>query len=227
MKEKVFITVKNLPKLRNAFAASVTPYLQENNDADLNISVIGEPGVGKSFITTKLSKGVLGQNTTTSAHAVERENMHDLILWSTHTNGTQQIIQYDEASRRFVDEEYHNFVQQEQQKNPTPERKLPGLTFIEHPNLDTEQNSDITVRICFSERQQAAIENVRQKMENSTHHITIHKKALSKIAAMGCQLEIETNSDKIDQEPLEKFFNEYGILPEDTSQYRAEAYGIG
>lgn len=136
--------------------------------------------------------------------------MADLILWSDHTNGKEQIIQYDEASLRFVDQNYHNLVQEERLKSPLPKRSLPGINFIEHPDQETEDASDLVVRMNFSDKQQTAINNIQTKIQSSDDHIIIHKKALAKIASLGCEIEIETKSDRVNEAPLVDFFEEYG-----------------
>ncbi len=210
MKEKAFINAKNLPRLRDAFSKAVGSVADKDNDYALDVSVIGEPGVGKSFITTKLSQGVLGIHMHSISQAVPREEMADLILWSDHTNGKEQIIQYDEASLRFVDEDYHSLVQKERVKSPLPTRHLPGVNFIEHPDQETENASDLIVRMKFSDKQQEAINAINHKIQNSSDHIMIHKKALRNIASLGCEIEIETTSDRIDDTPLVEFFEEYG-----------------
>ena len=210
MKNKAFINAKKLPRLRDAFSKAAQSFSGQSKDDALNVSVIGEPGVGKSFITAKLSQGVLGQKMHSISQAIPREGMADLILWSDHTNGKKQIIQYDEASLRFVDQDYHDLVQEERLKSPLPTRKLPGLTFVEHPDQETEDASDLIVRMTFSEKQQEAISNIQQKIKSSSSHIMIHKKALTKIASLGCEIEIETKGDRIDDAPLVDFFDKYG-----------------
>lgn len=111
MKFQTFISANSLPELAGAFAGSVAPIFQDENDnAEVTVSLIGEPGVGKSFIAASLSKAVIGENVTARVMSVPREGMHDLILWSESNNGQLQNIQYDEASKRFVDDTYHSFV---------------------------------------------------------------------------------------------------------------------
>ncbi len=217
MKGKAFININNLPAMRDSFCAAVSPCLENEDNPDISVAVIGEPGVGKSYITAKLSQGVLGQNIKTKEQVCPRDNMHDLILWSNHKNDTHQIIQYDDASLRFVDEDYHNFVMQERENHPLPDRDLPGISFIEHPDEKTENEADIVVRISFSDKQSAAIQNVKEKIENDDRHISVHKKALSKIASLGCEIEIETSSDRINTEPLEDFFEQNQAPPPEHS----------
>ncbi len=208
MKAQKFINAENLPELARAFAQSVSPALAEDEIPAVKVSLIGEPGVGKSYIAAKLSEAVLGDNVTAQVQTVPRENMHDLILWSARETDTLQIIQYDEASTRYVDDAYHDFVEQQRAQNPVPERNKPGIVFAEHPDLRTENTSDIVVRVAFSPEQQAAITHLRDSMDGAdAETLTIIKNELAGVASQGCLLEMEIQSARIDEAPLIDFFD--------------------
>lgn len=208
MKGQKFINAQNLPELARAFAQSVSPALVEDEIPAVKVSLIGEPGVGKSYISAKLSDAVLGNNVTVQTQIVPRENMHDLILWSARETDTLQIIQYDEASTRYVDDAYHDFVEQQRAQNPVPKQTKPGIVFAEHPDLKTEQTSDIIVRVAFSPEQQAAIARLRDSMDGAdAETLTIIKNELAGVAGQGCLLEMEIQSARIDEGPLVDFFD--------------------
>jgi len=207
MKRSTFITAENLPNLAQAFGDAVDSAGLHKHDDELKVAVIGEPGVGKSYISTKLAEGVLGSDMHSQSQSVPRDDMHDLILWSYHTDGEQEILQYDEASKRFVDDEYHNFVMEQRKEHPIPERTSPGVTFIEHPDQDTEDDADIVVRIRFSELQKSEIARIRTEMEHGTADLTAKKQELANVAAQGCEIEIETQSFRFDDSALIEFFD--------------------
>ena len=207
MKRSAFITSDNLPDLAKAFSSAAQSAGLNDRENDLKVSIIGEPGVGKSYIATKLAEGLLGAHMLTHQQSVPRDNMHDLILWSVHSNKDMEVIQYDEASLRFVDDDYHNFVMQQRKNHPIPERIFPGMTFIEHPDQKTEDDSDIVVRIRFSEMQQQELSRIRAEMEGGAIDIAAKKQELADIAAQGCVLEIETQGFRVDETPLIKFFD--------------------
>ncbi len=207
MKDSAFITSDNLPDLTAAFAQSVKSAGITSPEDELKVSIIGEPGVGKSYIATKLAEGILGSHMHTMEQSVERDNMHDLILWSVHTNEHQEIIQYDEASLRFVDQDYHDFVAAEQGKTPVPKRIFPGVTFVEHPNADTEEDSDIVVRVKFSEMQRQELHRIHKEIEHGGYDLESKKQELADIAAQGCMMEIETQGFRVDDTPLIEFFD--------------------
>ncbi|MCL4677766.1 MAG: hypothetical protein KJ017_04130 [Alphaproteobacteria bacterium] len=208
MKGQKFINAENLPELASAFARSVGPAFSESENPEVKVSLIGEPGVGKSYISAKLSEAVLGDNVTAKVQIVPRENMHDLILWSARETDTLQIIQYDEASTRYVDDSYHDFVERQRAQNPVPVREKPGIVFAEHPDLKTEKTSDIIVRVAFSPEQQAAIARLRESMDGAdAETLTIIKNELAGVAGQGCLLEMEIQSARIDEGPLVDFFD--------------------
>lgn len=207
MKRSAFVTADNLPDLAGAFGKAVDSAGLHKHDDALNVAVIGEPGVGKSYISTKLAEGVLGSDMHSLSQSVPRDDMHDLILWSYHTDGAQEILQYDEASKRFVDDEYHNFVMEQRKEHPIPERTSPGVTFIEHPDQETEDDADIIVRIRFSEYQKSEIARIRTQMEQGAANLTAKKQELANVAAQGCEIEIETQSFRFDDSALVEFFD--------------------
>lgn len=208
MKGQKFINAENLPELARAFAESVGPAFSESENPEVKVSLIGEPGVGKSYISAKLSEAVLGDNVTAQVQTVPRENMHDLILWSARETDALQIIQYDEASTRYVDDAYHDFVERQRAQTPVPAREKPGIVFAEHPDLRTERTSDIVVRVAFSPEQQAAITQLREAMDGAdAETLTLIKNELAGVAAQGCLLEMEIRSARIDPNPLIDFFD--------------------
>lgn len=221
MKYSGFVTGETLPDLCDAFASAVNSAPAVNNTDELTVSVIGEPGVGKSYIATKLSEGLLGEDMHTIKQQVSRDDMHDLILWSVHTNGAQENIQYDQASLRFVDQDYHDFVMAEHEKTPIPPRMFPGVTFVEHPTAETENKSDMVVRLSFSDIQKDLAAQVMKKMEQPNADLTVLKQDLADIAAVGCHIEIETRNPFFDTTKLATFFeddDDMGYIPAQPSE---------
>lgn len=217
MKGQKFIDASNLPTLAKAFAKVVESAFSANPNGEMTVCLIGEPGVGKSYISSKLSEAVLGDNTTAQVKSVPRENMHDLILWSVRESDTHQIIQYDEASPRFVDGDYNYFVTKQHALNPIPERSRPGITFAEHPDHATEEKSAMIVRVSFSPAQKMAVQQLRETMENSPAEL--HEKFRNDIAYVtlqGCLLEMEFQSTSFNYTPLMEFFesSQIGISPD-------------
>lgn len=202
-----FITAVNFPDLAAAFAASVAPACLEECENQAVISIIGEPGVGKSYVARKLSEGVLGEAMVTEVQAVSRDAVPDLILWASHENDKNQIIQYDEASLRFVDEEYRDLVMSERGKAPIPAQHLSGLKFVEHPDVETEEQSDVVIHLSFSKAQKKAMDGMHATVTSIGGDLQAHKDALSDVAAQGCLLEMDFSGDFVDKKPLIEFFD--------------------
>ena len=207
MNYSAFITSENFPNLAMAFASSVSSVCLSSQEEEALISVIGEPGVGKSYVARKLSQGVLGQGMVTEVQAVAREAQPDLILWASHANEENQIIQYDEASLRFVDVQYRDLVMSSREKFPIPGRYSSGLTFIEHPDLETESKSDIVARLSFSTAQKQAIEAIHATVNSVRCDLDVCKKELSRVASKGCLLEMNFSGKLVDEAPLIEFFD--------------------
>lgn len=208
MLKTAFINADNLMDFTTAFAKSIQSVDPQEDKDDIQVAVIGEPGVGKSYIATKLAHRILAENVITHTQTIQRDDMHDLVLWSVHSDGVQEIVQYDEASLRFVDEDYHNFVVAHQQQTPMPERTLPGLTFIEHPDQDTEYESDIVVRISFSDMQRQDLQNIRKEIQYCAANIEEKRAQLAAVAAQGCVIEVETQDIRMDYTALKQFFDD-------------------
>lgn len=207
MKRQKFITAENLPIMTRAFAESVDPALRSGGD--VTVSLIGEPGVGKSYISAKLSDAVTGPHVTALTMTVPRDNMHDLILWSVRESENVQIRQMDNASRRFVDADYHDFVFAQRLLHPVPVRTKPGINFIEHPDETMEMASDLVVRLSFSPQQREAILMLRDNMFGAAPEVVASiKDDIASVMAQGCQLEMEFQGNRIDRVPLIDFFDE-------------------
>ena len=207
MKSQKFITAENLPDLADAFARSVTPALETGAAADVKISLIGEPGVGKSYISAKLSEGVLGPDALAQVQAIPRDNMHDLILWSLREGGGRQVLQYDEASSRFVDPDYHDFVRRQLGFYPLPAREKPGITFAEHPEADTEESSDMVIRVALSEQQVRDMLKLREMLlADDRDRVIAVKRDIAAVAAQGCLLEMSFQGTRLRPAPLIDFF---------------------
>lgn len=206
MKSQKFITAENLPDLAAAFARSVEPTLAPGGD--LTVSVIGEPGVGKSYISGKLSDAVTGPHVTAQTMTIARDNMHDLILWSVRETDALQIRTVDEGSVRFVGPEYRDFVVQQRELHPVPPRVKPGITFVEHPDEEMEEASDIVMRVSFSAQQREAILMLRSLMDpNNPEDLIALKDDIAQVTAQGCLLEMEVHGNRIDRAPLIEFFH--------------------
>lgn len=207
MKRQKFITAENLPIMTRAFADSVDPALRSGGD--VTVLLIGEPGVGKSYISGKMSDAVTGPHVTALTMTVPRDNMHDLILWSVRESESLQIRQVDEASTRFVGQEYRDFVIAQRELHPVPPRVKPGITFVEHPDPEMEEASDIVVRLSFSEHQRAAILMLRDNMFGAAPEIIASiKDDIARVMAQGCLLEMEFQGNRVDRVPLIDFFDE-------------------
>ncbi len=208
MKSQKFITAENLPDLADAFARSVAPVLEAGGD--LTVSVIGEPGVGKSYISGKLSDAVTGPHITAQTMTIPRENMHDLILWSVRESDRLQIRTVDEGSVRFVPPEYRDFVLQQRELHPVPPRVKPGITFVEHPDEEMEEASDVVLRVSFSPQQREAILMLRSLMDpNNPQDLVALKSDIAKVTAQGCLLEMEVHGHRVERAPLVEFFGEF------------------
>lgn len=82
--------------------------------------------------------------------------------------------------------------------------------FIEHPEAETENRSDIVLTVMHSPQQISSIAAIRDQLSQASDQSKIQslKAELAEIAAQGCVVVLETHGDRIKPEPLKDFFEE-------------------
>ncbi len=238
MQYRTFINANVMTGFLESFRKSVMPGGKLVKD-EINVGLIGEPGIGKSFFAHEMSKPLLGVEEamlTVDKITLKREGMYDLTLWSTYRNREHEIRQFDQASHDYVDQNYYDFVQDAYKQYPMPAREKPGLTFIEHPNEETRAKADILIQLEFSRMQKMLLGYLgslkpRQGPEDWVELAAVNE-AIEHVKRAGCVMNMDVRPGRINDEPLNLFLEQVNAQKDKFCDYtgywrRADVVGDG